>query len=579
MNQFKIRSSAVRLLVIALTATTLLSCQEETPGGKTDPQAPVISFTNTAGIYTVKVGKEITITPTVENDTDAVYTWKANGKILGTKKELTYTWETSGQVYVTYTVFNDYGSDQKEIRVDVAELVPPTIALGVPQDGFVILVGQELALTPEVDNRDEATYTWTVDGKEVSRERNYTFQSDKSGSFVLSLTTTNEDGEDSIEFGVEVKNPADMPFSWSFETTEYNIAKGRTIALTPQSITNAFDATYTWSIDSKEVQRSKEPLYIFTGEKEGVFAVTVTMKNGYNERTQTLTVTVSATEGKFKRPITESSKANWNKVYEFLPAPGQFVNEYYTANTMAEAIAYAESQLSQNFYVSLGGFGGYIVVGFDHSIENDGSYNFRIEGNSFQGSSEPGIVWVMQDENGDGKPNDTWYELKGSEYGKPETIQNYEITYYRPRSVQMPVSWRDNQGKSGTVDYLAAYHRQDYYYPLWVEGDSYTLRGTCLKSRTREVTPGYWSNDEFGWGYADNFSPTDRLTDDDNHNAGVNGNHFKISDAVTFDGKPANLQYIDFVKVQTGVNAKAGWLGEVSVELFGAADYNMLKKK
>ena len=73
----------------------------------------------------------------------------------------------------------------------------------------------------------------------------------------------------------------------------------------------------------------------------------------------------------------------------------------------------------------LGGWGGYIVVGFDHSIENKGGYDFSIKGNAFDSSNEPGIVWVMQDVNGDGLPNDEWYELKGSEYGKPETCLLY----------------------------------------------------------------------------------------------------------------------------------------------------------
>ena len=83
----------------------------------------------------------------------------------------------------------------------------------------------------------------------------------------------------------------------------------------------------------------------------------------------------------------------------------------------------------------------------------------------------------------------------------------------------------------------------------------------------------------YDWGYADNFSPIDRLTDDPNSGAGVNANHFRISDAVTFDGKPAGLKYIDFVKVQTGIQAKSGWLGEISTEVFGVFDYNMTKKK
>ena len=34
----------------------------------------------------------------------------------------------------------------------------------------------------------------------------------------------------------------------------------------------------------------------------------------------------------------------------------------------------------------------------------------------------------------------------------------------------------------------------------------------------------------------------------------------------------ANLQYIDFIKVQCGVLAKSGWLGEVSTEVFSFED-------
>ena len=82
----------------------------------------------------------------------------------------------------------------------------------------------------------------------------------------------------------------------------------------------------------------------------------------------------------------------------------------------------------------------------------------------------------------------------------------------------------------------------------------------------------------YEWGYADNFSPIDRLTDDDNVSAAANPNHFRIADAVTFEGEPAGLEYIDFVKVQTGVNAKSGWLGELSTEVFGFYDYRMRRE-
>ena len=69
----------------------------------------------------------------------------------------------------------------------------------------------------------------------------------------------------------------------------------------------------------------------------------------------------------------------------------------------------------------------------------------------------------------------------------------------------------------------------------------------------------------------------DRLTEDDNAEGGVNANHFKISNAIDFECEPVELDYIDFVKVQVGVNAKSGWLGELSTEVCGFYDYNMQK--
>ncbi len=276
-----------------------------------------------------------------------------------------------------------------------------------------------------------------------------------------------------------------------------------------------------------------------------------------------------------------TGKAEANKVYEYLPAPGQFINEGFTATTMQEACDYAMNRLNQDAYVSLGGFGGYIVVGFDHSIVNDGGYNIAITSNAFDGSSEPGIVWVMQDTNGDELPNDTWYELRGSEYGKEETWQDYAVTYRRPATPQQPVVWEDNRGNTGTIDYLAAFHRQDYYYPAWVEAEEYTLRGTRLQARNYDQSGNgtYWVNQNYEWGYADNFSAIDRFTSADNPNAAATDNHFKIAHAVTADGREANLAFIDFVKVQSAVNAKSGWLGELSTEVFGVKDYNMLKKE
>lgn len=312
-----------------------------------------------------------------------------------------------------------------------------------------------------------------------------------------------------------------------------------------------------------------------------------------NETRATLEFTVEchSEEESHRRPASGASSATWNRVYEYTPAPGQFINELVsggftgTETTPEAAVAYAEERMRKNTWVSLGGWGGYIVVGFDHSIDNSssgykGGYNFSITGNAFKGSSEPGIVYVMQDTNGNTLPDDEWYELKGSEFGKEETVQDYAVTYYRPTYSGADVQWKDNQGVKGKIDYLKQYHDQPSYYPAWIGTDSYTLYGPCLKSRTYDQSGNgsYWVNGEYDWGYADNFG-NDRLSEDDNAAAGAMKVYFKISNAVDKNGQPADLKYIDFIRVQTGVNAKAGWLGENSTEVFGFTDENINQGK
>lgn len=281
------------------------------------------------------------------------------------------------------------------------------------------------------------------------------------------------------------------------------------------------------------------------------------------------------------RPVTAASKASANRVYEWTPAPGQFINDNgwgidWTKVDATEAAKLAYERLEKKYTVSLGSFGGYITVGFDHSIMNTGSYEIGVLGNAFisaaGNSNEPGIVYVMQDTNGNGLPDDTWYELRGSDTFAKGTILDYAVTYYRPDGKGQDVRWTDNLGNEGEVKYMSAYHNQDTYYPGWMPSE-YTLTGTRLEARTqRNPETGNWDNPPFEWGYADNLGSDNQPYDGFN-----NCNRFRISDAIDKNGNAVSLEYIDFVKVQTGVNSTAGWLGELSTEVFGIVDLNFTK--
>ena len=575
-NRQRVGKSLISLL---FTLLFFSSCNFNAPIVSKIPQ---IILDNESGIYTTKQDKCILISPKYENAENARFSWSINDSIVSTHSDYEFCSNQIGETYIVIRVETEAGSDQEEIRIDVVELEIPRVSLIGANNGFVLSLGEDTTFHASVVKTSlPTTYTWILNDSQVSDSLAYTFHADSIGSYKLSFIAQNEDGADSIFTSISV---VDLPLiSWSFAQTDYQLIAGRTIEIGPSETTNLEGATYRFSLGDSIIQQSEKSTWLCDWTTEGEYSIdilaTLLRNNQTDSLHQTITLKVISSETLYYRPKTQQSSANFNRVYEYTPAPGQFINELKTGGfdgsqtTPEAAILYAEYRLNANNWVSLGGFGGYIVVGFDHSIDNTGYYDFAVVGNSFSGSSEPGIVWVMQDENGDGLPNDNWYELRGSETGKDSTIQNYAVTYYRPSAPQMPVQWTDNLGNSGEIDYLKTYHNQDYYYPAWIETDSYTLRGTRLAPNNYDKSGNgtYWVQVEYDWGYADNFSPTDRSEENSKANL------FKISDAIDSQGNLVNLKYIDFVKVQTGVNTKSGWLGEISTEVVGFYDYNMNK--
>jgi len=57
----------------------------------------------------------------------------------------------------------------------------------------------------------------------------------------------------------------------------------------------------------------------------------------------------------------------------------------------------------------------------------------------------------MQDVNGNGLSNDTWFELVGSDYRHLTTVVKYRIAYYNPWNATSDIARRDNQGRRGAV--------------------------------------------------------------------------------------------------------------------------------
>ena len=294
------------------------------------------------------------------------------------------------------------------------------------------------------------------------------------------------------------------------------------------------------------------------------------------------------------------------RVLDYLPAVGQYVNvlpEYVTGDTQQTMNAKVLAAIGEGRrgVVSLGGWGGYVVVGFDHTIENvAGKCDFRVLGNAFAplaepgsgippgGGFEPGVIAVACDENQNGVPDEEeWYVIAGSSQKAPQgeswyakaaaagndvnLYTDYQITYHRPAAEPASqtgwasyIRWEDNKGNAG-YKMKNAFHAQPYF-PLWIEADRLTFSGVRLPQNGIDES-GAGSNFvlyPFRYGYSDNAPNADDRSAID------------IDWAVDGEGRAVHLPGIDFVKVYTGVNQENGWIGECSTEFSGVEDLHLL---
>ncbi|MDR0228952.1 MAG: cell surface protein [Flavobacteriaceae bacterium] len=354
--------------------------------------------------------------------------------------------------------------------------------------------------------------------------------------------------------------------------TNYEVDRSKLVFVKPEL--KAFnDPTVSWKVTKlngveKDSLIGDAKQLDFVSLKTGRYTISVEVKDNKNTVGQSFDIVVNKESKEYSPKITT--------VFEYLPSYGQFVNKlprYDEGDTQEMMNKKAEQSLKEDKTITLGGFGGYVVFGFDHTIVNvAGKRDFKVLGNAFKNGSEPGIIMVAYDKNKNGKPDeDEWYEIKGSEYSHPETIRNYEITFYKPSkeldektgNIAEYVKYKNNQGKEGYKP-KNNFHNQSYY-PLWIKESSLTFKGSKLRNNVKDVN-GNGSMlilEDFEYGYVDNH-PNDH-----------NESNFDIAWAVDKKGNKVHLPGIDFIKVYTAMDQEAGWLGETSTEVAGASDLHL----
>lgn len=359
--------------------------------------------------------------------------------------------------------------------------------------------------------------------------------------------------------------------------------------------------TYRWFLDEMYLGDEKDLTYTFKRTGKQCLKLIAIQDRRFFE--YAIIVEVKGKEGEDGK----NHSPFITKVLEYVPAPSQYTNKY-------PAYSYGDTPMDMNNkvldaigngnlgVVTLGGYGGYVVVGFDHTIKNvPGKRDFRVLGNMFdifdnasssdiaRGGAEPGIIMVAYDKNKNGRPDDEWYEIEGSAHNdfknEPwyddavaahndvKTIKDYSITYFVPEKEPELESewstylrWEDNQGKSGYV-VKNGYHDQSYY-PQWILKDQLTFSGTRLPQNAVDTdgSGNLFYAYNFRFGYADNAKNESKQSTID------------IDWAVNKEGKKANLPGVDFIKIYTGVRQRYGTTGECSTEISGIEDLHILSE-
>ncbi|MDR3123427.1 MAG: hypothetical protein LBU16_06565 [Treponema sp.] len=316
----------------------------------------------------------------------------------------------------------------------------------------------------------------------------------------------------------------------------------------------AEDAAFEWKVDSR-VQNSVTGRYFaFTPGEQKTYTVSCSA-DGLSAETR---VTGTAPEAAARRPISADSRRQAMDCFDYCPAPGELLgvqppidlSDFATEETVrqkSEDKLRGRDLLAGGDYDgwSLGDCGGYVIFGFDHSVDRrPAGGELYIKGNAPDDGSEdePGVVWVMQDSNGNGKPDDVWYELRGEAYSQNYNVHRYALTWFRPyiKGGVSHAGWADNRGRTG-FHYSAAF-------PFSIKGASVTFVLSHLE----------YHDLDYSAGYVDIYKC----------------DTFNIADAAQADGSPIDLAYIDFVKAQSACFKPT--LGkDLSTELAAPEDASM----
>ena len=381
-------------LLLMLFVASFAACDDDDE--KIDAGSPDFTFNSETGEYNVRIGKEVALCARVKDAVNPVYTWKREGKIVADDTVYYFKGEILGESFVNFRLDADNGSVEKQVKVTVVDRLAPQIKL---ESAAVAYCGIKKEFAAETEYTDETTtFEWSYGGQVVSHDSIMSFEEEDINVYTLALKVTNADGVDVKNINVSVI-PEEKPLLF-FDNARYVLPSmldkaitmtcpiGKNVVLAPIKFAISDQAIYEWKVDGAVQSGQTSVCFDFKPSVEGkTYEIDVTATD--NGKTASAKVYVECTpkEGTYFRDVTPKSSYISNYCYEFIPAPGQFIN-FPEGKTAEDARMTIQKTLDNGggeggYLASLGAWGGYFILKFDHSVENggDGEPDFDMTGN------------------------------------------------------------------------------------------------------------------------------------------------------------------------------------------------------
>ena len=177
-------------------------------------------------------------------------------------------------------------------RDEIIESVPaPRIVLDNGSGVYTVKAGDTLTIAPVYEHAYNATYSWILDGCEISSSPQLTRIWPDAGKYYVTVTVTTGAGSASEDLSVNVNGTAAPVISLPVTGGELKLAAGTEYTITPEILnSDTDDFEITWTVDGNVV--SHERSYSFCSAQTGSYDVTVTAVNADGSDFRRLTVTV-----------------------------------------------------------------------------------------------------------------------------------------------------------------------------------------------------------------------------------------------------------------------------------------------